>query len=128
VEINAWRKRGWSISAIARHVGRDRKTVRAYLSGEREAGVRVRAEADPFDAVEAYVRQRFADDPHVWATVLFDRSRRWLPAPAPCPPSAPRLGRRPRRHPEGQAPACCLPAPMKGPVVASQGVQRRCPQ
>jgi hypothetical protein len=29
-------ERGWSIAAIARHVGRDRKTV-AYLNGEREA-------------------------------------------------------------------------------------------
>jgi transposase len=71
LEINALRKRGWSISAIARHVGRDRKTVRAYLNGDREVGVRERAELDPFDEVEAYVRQRLADDPHVWATVLF---------------------------------------------------------
>ncbi len=29
VEIHALRQQGWSISAIARHVGRDRKTVRA---------------------------------------------------------------------------------------------------
>ena len=35
VEAHALTKRGWSISAIARHLGRDRKTVRAYLSGER---------------------------------------------------------------------------------------------
>lgn len=33
VEIHALRKKGWSISAIARHTGRDRKTVRAYLEG-----------------------------------------------------------------------------------------------
>jgi transposase len=72
MEINALRKRGWSISAIARHVGHDRKTVRGYLSGEREPGVRERAEPDPFDAIEPYVRQRFVDDQHVWATVLFD--------------------------------------------------------
>ena len=38
VEVHALRKRGWSISAIARHVGRDRKTVRAHLSGERVPG------------------------------------------------------------------------------------------
>ncbi len=31
LEINALRSRGWSISAIARHVGHDRKTVRGYL-------------------------------------------------------------------------------------------------
>ena len=39
VEIHALRAQGWSISAIARHVGVDRKTVRAYLAGQREAGV-----------------------------------------------------------------------------------------
>ena len=74
MEIEALKKRGWSISAIARHVGRDRKTVRAYLNREREAGVRRRPDGqdDPFDRFEPYVRQRLADDPHVWATVLFD--------------------------------------------------------
>lgn len=72
MEINALKKRGWSIAAIARHTGHDRKTVRAYLNGEREPGVRIKAEPDPFDPFEAYVRQRFVDDPHVWATVLFD--------------------------------------------------------
>jgi transposase len=73
VEIHALKRQGWSLSAIARHVGHDRKTVRAYLRGEREAGVRRRPEiVDPFDRVECYVRQRFVDDPHVWATVLFD--------------------------------------------------------
>ena len=39
VEIHALRKQGWSISAIARHMGLDRKTVRAYLCGDREVGV-----------------------------------------------------------------------------------------
>ena len=33
VEVHALKQRGWSISAIARHLGRDRKTVRAYLLG-----------------------------------------------------------------------------------------------
>lgn len=72
VEITALRKQGWSISAIARHTGRDRKTVRSYLSGAREPGVRTKSEPDRFDRFEPYVRQRFTDDPHVWATVLFD--------------------------------------------------------
>jgi transposase len=31
VEIHALARRGWSVSAIARHTGRDRKTVRKYL-------------------------------------------------------------------------------------------------
>jgi transposase len=71
MEISSLSKRGWSISAISRHTGRDRKTVRAYLSGEREPGVRERVEPDPFDRFEPYVRQRLSDDPHVRATVLF---------------------------------------------------------
>ncbi|WP_208029684.1 IS21 family transposase [Rhabdothermincola sediminis] len=71
VEITSLKKRGWSISAIARHTGRDRKTVRAYVNGEREPGVRDRAEPDRFDRFEPYVRQRLVDDPHVRATVLF---------------------------------------------------------
>ena len=76
VELNSLRRRGWSISAIARHVGHDRKTVRTYLAGDREPGVRARSpEEDPFDRFEPYVRQRFADDPHVWATTLFDELR-----------------------------------------------------
>src|SRR3954451_16948920 len=72
VELTSLRRRGWSISAIARHVGHDRKTVRAYLSGEREPGVRAKREPDVFDRFELYVRQRFTDDQHVWATTLFD--------------------------------------------------------
>ncbi len=75
VEIHALRNQGWSISAIARHTGRDRKTIRAYLRGDREAGARVRVEEDPFDRFEAYVRQRLVDDRHVWATALFDELR-----------------------------------------------------
>jgi predicted transcriptional regulator len=38
MQATALRARGWSVSAIARHLGRDRKTVRAYLNGERVAG------------------------------------------------------------------------------------------
>ena len=33
VEAHALWRRGWSISAIARHLDRDRKTIRGYLSG-----------------------------------------------------------------------------------------------
>ena len=49
VEAHALRKRGWSISAIARHLGRDRKTVRAHLSGEQIPGQRRSAGPDPFE-------------------------------------------------------------------------------
>ena len=41
VEIHALARRGWSVSAIARHTGRDRKTIAKYLAGKgskRDAG------------------------------------------------------------------------------------------
>ena len=75
VEVHALRRRGWSISAIARHLGRDRKTVRAHLSGERIPGQRRSAELDPFDEFAPYVGQRLAEDPHLWATALFDEAK-----------------------------------------------------
>ena len=40
-----------AISAIARHLGRDRKTIRAYLNGERVAGVRDAGRSGPVRAV-----------------------------------------------------------------------------
>jgi len=72
VEAHALRKQGWTISAIARHLGRDRKTVRAYLSGERVPGQRKAAGPDVFIEYAEYARLRLAEDPHVWATTLFD--------------------------------------------------------
>jgi transposase len=72
VEAHALKKQGWSISAIARHLDRDRKTVRSYLSGKQVPGERQRSETDPFDRFVPYLNQRFADDPHVWASALFD--------------------------------------------------------
>src|SRR6266508_1990129 len=38
VEAAALRAQGWTIAAIARHLGRDRKTIRAYLDGDRTPG------------------------------------------------------------------------------------------
>lgn len=72
VEVQALRRRGWSVSAIARHLDRDRKTVRAYLAGDRQPGVRVSSAPDPLAPFAAYLAARFADDPHLWATALFD--------------------------------------------------------
>ena len=40
IDAHALRRQGWTISAIARHLGRDRKTIRAYLDGGRVAGMR----------------------------------------------------------------------------------------
>nr|WP_313885966.1 helix-turn-helix domain-containing protein [Fodinicola feengrottensis] len=72
VDAHALRRQGWSISAIARHLGRDRKTIRAYLSGAREPGKRVRSEPVVIAEFVPYCRQRLVDDPHLWASTLFD--------------------------------------------------------
>ena len=72
VEAHALAGRGWSISAIARHLGRDRKTVRAYIAGQRSPGVRRSPAPDPLEPFAPYLRARFADDPHLWLTALFD--------------------------------------------------------
>ncbi len=71
VEAYALRKRGWSYVAIGRHIGCDWRTVKAYLEG-RQPGVRRRAEPDPLERFVPYLKARFVDDPHVWASALFD--------------------------------------------------------
>ena len=75
VEAHALRERGWTISAIARHLGRNRETIRDYLDGKRVPGVRARAGEDAFAPFAAYCGQRFEDDPHVFATTLLDEVR-----------------------------------------------------
>jgi transposase len=82
VEITALARRGWSIAAISRHTGRDRKTVRAWLRGERQRRLPAPSVLEPY---REYIEQRLAaetGDPHLDATVLlrelrelgFDRS------------------------------------------------------
>jgi transposase len=75
VEAAALRAQGWSISAIARHLGRDRKTIRAYLDGERTPGQRRSSRPDPFAPFADYVAARLSEDRHVWATALYDEVR-----------------------------------------------------
>lgn len=72
IDAHALRRQGWTISAIARHLGRDRKTIRAYLNNERVAGKRRPAGDDPFEPFVDYVRARLTEDPHLWAVTLFD--------------------------------------------------------
>ncbi|MDP9386832.1 MAG: IS21 family transposase [Actinomycetota bacterium] len=71
MEVHALRKRGWSLAAIGRHIGCDWRTVKAYLEG-REPGARRRSEPDPLERFVPYLKARFGDDPHVWASALFD--------------------------------------------------------
>ena len=105
VDAHALHRRGWTISAIARHLGHDRKTIRAYLSGGRVAGQRRRDEPDPFEPFAGYCRERLVEDPHLWASTLFDellelgydrsyptftrqlRARSLRPACEPCRPA-----------------------------------------
>ena len=72
VEAHALREQGWTISAIARHLGHDRKTVRAYLEGKRVPEVRVRREPTVAEPFLEYCRLRLGEDPHLWASTLFD--------------------------------------------------------
>jgi len=68
VEIQALRGRGWSISAIARHTRRDRKTVRAGLSRPATERERAPSVLEPY---REFLEARFVDDPHVLASVLY---------------------------------------------------------
>ncbi|MGH8861481.1 MAG: Mu transposase domain-containing protein [Jatrophihabitantaceae bacterium] len=72
MEAQALRTKGWSISAIAAHLGHDRKTIRAYLNGERTPGGRRPARPEAMADFLGYCRQRLGDDPHLWSTTLFD--------------------------------------------------------
>lgn len=110
IDVHALRRQGWTISAIARHLGRDRKTVRAYLAG-REPGVRARTAPDPFARFEAYCAQRLKDDPHLWAATLFDELLE-----LGYDRSYPTLTRQLRGR--GLRPACEPCAPAKGRAVA----------
>jgi transposase len=66
-EISALAAQGWSISAIARHLGHDRKTIRVHLCGHRSGGQRRFARPDPFERFVPYVRGRLADHPDLSA-------------------------------------------------------------
>jgi len=68
MEIAALRGRGWTVAAIARHTGRDRKTVKAYLKGQAKRRRRAPSVLEPY---RDYLAARFTDDPHVLGSVLF---------------------------------------------------------
>ncbi|MDE3070260.1 MAG: IS21 family transposase [Acidobacteriota bacterium] len=61
------------MSAIARHTGRDRKTIRSWLAqGEQRRRPRAASVLEPY---RAYIERRLADDPHLDATVLLRELR-----------------------------------------------------
>ncbi len=63
---------GLTISAIARQLNRDRKTVRAHLSGDAHRASSRSDKPGPLDEYLANVSARFVDDPHLWASALLD--------------------------------------------------------
>jgi transposase len=70
VELRNLYERGWSVSAIARHLGKDRKTVRRYLTDpDARPGVR-KPTGRLLDPYAAYVQARLEDNPHLAGTVL----------------------------------------------------------
>ncbi|PQP20905.1 helix-turn-helix domain-containing protein, partial [Rhodococcus opacus] len=72
VEVHALHKQGWTISAIARHTGRNRRTIRNYINGVTTPGIRKPACEDPFEPFVEYVTCRLREDPHLWARTLCD--------------------------------------------------------
>lgn len=75
VDIHALKRQGFTISEIARRTNHDRKTIRAYLNGQRQPGLRQRATPDGFDVFVDYVTARLVEDPHLWAVTLLDELR-----------------------------------------------------
>jgi transposase len=75
VDIHALHRQGMTISEITRRTHHDRKTIRAYLNGERAPGVRQPAGPDVFEPFVDYVTARLTEDPHLWAATLWDELR-----------------------------------------------------
>lgn len=57
---------GWNLSAIARHLGHDRRTIRIYLNGRRKPG-QPRSHTHSFAPFASYAARRLRDDPHLRA-------------------------------------------------------------
>jgi hypothetical protein len=71
LEIRALAAQGRSVSAIARDLGGDRKTVRAHLRSERSASLRRPSRPDPFEPFVPYARARLAQHPDLQARTLY---------------------------------------------------------
>src|SRR6266508_412876 len=75
VEAAALRAQGWTIAAIARQLGRDPKTIRAYLNGDRAPGHRRSSRPDPFAPFSDYAAARWAEYRHGCATALYEEAQ-----------------------------------------------------
>jgi hypothetical protein len=64
-------KAGWSVPAIAEHLGHSKPTIRDYLTGRRTPGVRAPRLSLLTDLLAGYCRQRLVDDPHLRPNTLF---------------------------------------------------------
>jgi len=63
---------GWSVRAIAERLGHSEPTIRDYLNGRRTPGVRAPRPSLLTDLLGGYCRQRFAEDPHLRPSTLFN--------------------------------------------------------
>jgi hypothetical protein len=63
---------GWSVRAIADQLGHSPQTIRGYLNGRRTPGVRAPRPSLLTDLLADYCRQRFAEDPHLRPSTLFN--------------------------------------------------------
>jgi transposase len=75
VELRNLKERGWSISAIARHTGLDRKTIRRYLLDPDARPGERRSVQKLLDRFGSYVDARLEDNEHIDATVLLRELR-----------------------------------------------------
>jgi len=79
VEAQALYARGWTKSAIARHLGINRRTVREYLKGQQVPGQRVRSEPEVFAPFAEYARLRLhhiTTDPKIAGSNPAERTSR----------------------------------------------------
>lgn len=72
VEIHALHARGWSLSAISRHTGRDRKTVAKYAKAGPDGPPRRKRAASCLEPFGSYIAARMAEDPHLPAVTLHE--------------------------------------------------------
>lgn len=70
--ILALGKAGWSVNAIAEQLGCSPTTIRSYLSGRTQPGVRTARTRLLTDDLASYSRQRLTEDPHLRPNALFN--------------------------------------------------------